>query len=65
MPTVYVEPVILGDIELDDILGHLSFNMKLSIYWQDFRLIIRWVIVRLKKLATYFTFKVKKLASMT
>ena len=41
VPTIYVDPVITGDIELDDILGHLSFTMKLSIYWQDFRLIIR------------------------
>ena len=40
---MYVDPVITGDIALDNILGHLSFTMKLSIFWQDFRLIIRLV----------------------
>ena len=45
MPTVYVDPVITGDLELDNVLGHLSFTMKLSLFWQDFRLVIRLVFM--------------------
>ena len=45
MPTVYVDPVITGDLELDNVHGHLSFTMKLSLFWQDFRLVIRLVRV--------------------
>ena len=45
VPTVYVDPVITGDLELDNVLGHLSFTMKLSLFWQDFRLVIRLVFM--------------------
>ena len=45
IPTVYVDPIITGDIELDNVLGHLSFTMKLSLFWQDFRLVIRFVMI--------------------
>ena len=43
---MYVDPVITGDLELDNVLGHLSFTMKLSLFWQDFRLVIRFLIIR-------------------
>ena len=49
---MYVDPVITGDLELDDVHGHLSFTMKLSFFWQDFRLVIRLVRV-VKKNITY------------
>ena len=45
IPTVYVDPIITGGIELDNVLGHLSFTMKLSLFWQDFRLVIRFVMI--------------------
>ena len=48
VPTVYVDPIITGDIELDNVLGHLSFTMKLSLFWQDFRLVIRFVMIMRK-----------------
>ena len=56
-PTVYVDPVLVGQLSLEEQLGLLSFTVSLSIYWQvseysnllyfllvklqDFRLVIR------------------------
>ena len=33
-PTVYVDPVLVGPIALNEKLGLLSFTISLSIYWQ-------------------------------
>ena len=43
MPTIYVDPIITGNVQLDMISQLLTVNMKLSVYWQDFRLIIRLI----------------------
>ena len=37
----YVDPVISGEVSLDTVLQQLSFTLQLSVYWRDFRLIIR------------------------
>ena len=58
VPTVYVDPIITGDIELDNVLGHLSFTMKLSLFWQDFRLVIRFVMI-MRKYHSHAAFKVR------
>ena len=40
---MYVDPIIAAeDLVLDTFHQELSVTLKLSIYWQDFRLIIRW-----------------------
>ena len=33
-PTVYVDPVLVGQLALEEQLGLLSFTISLSIYWQ-------------------------------
>ena len=39
--SIYVDPVIINPIVMDIIRGIITINIKLSVYWQDFRLIIR------------------------
>ena len=40
-PVVYVLPEISGPVILDIINSAVTLSVKLSVYWQDFRLIIR------------------------
>ena len=43
-PVVYILPEISGPVILDTINSAITLSVKLSVYWQDFRLIIRYKI---------------------
>ena len=45
-PVVYVLPEISGPVILDIINSAVTLSVKLSVYWQDFRLIIRYSEIR-------------------
>ena len=40
-PIVYVEPLVEGEISLDLMQSLLIFNLHLSLFWQDTRLVTR------------------------
>lgn len=40
-PVVYVLPEITGPVILDTINSAVTLSVQLSVYWQDFRLVIR------------------------
>ena len=42
---MYLDPIVSDDLVLDMIRGELSLCLKLSVYWQDIRLITRCVIL--------------------
>ena len=42
---MYLDPIVSDDLVLDMIRGELSLSLKLSVYWQDIRLITRCVIL--------------------
>ena len=44
VPTVYLDPIISDDLMLDMLQGELSLSLKLSVYWQDVRIVTRCVI---------------------
>ena len=41
-PVVYVLPEITGPVILDTINSAVTLSLQLSVYWQDFRLVIRF-----------------------
>ena len=41
VPTVYIDPIVSDDLMLDMLQGELSLSLKLSMYWQDVRIITR------------------------
>ena len=44
VPTVYLDPIISDDLRLDMLQGELSLSLKLSVYWQDVRIVTRCVV---------------------
>ena len=42
---MYLDPIVSNDLVLDMLRGELSLSLKLSVYWQDIRLITRCVIL--------------------
>ena len=41
-PSVFIDPIISAPVIINIVDSILTFNIKLSVYWQDFRLIIRY-----------------------
>ena len=41
VPTVYIDPIVSDDLMLDMLQSELSLSLKLSVYWQDVRIITR------------------------
>ena len=41
VPTVYIDPIVSDDLMLDMLQSELSLSLKLSMYWQDVRIITR------------------------
>ena len=40
-PIVYVEPLVEGELSLDLMQSLITFNLHLSLFWQDTRLVTR------------------------
>ena len=41
VPTVYLDPIVSDDLKLDMPQSELTLSLKLSVYWQDVRIITR------------------------
>ena len=41
VPTVYIDPIVSDDLMLDMLQSELTLSLKLSMYWQDVRIITR------------------------
>ena len=41
VPTVYIDPIVSDDLMMDMLQSELSLSLKLSVYWQDVRIITR------------------------
>ena len=52
VPTVYLDPIVSDDLRLDLLQGELSLSLRLSVYWQDVRIVTRCVLLSLLQLSS-------------